>query len=112
MEESKRIDTIDPNHVDSISSKFEIINKKITLFSNEWKLCPKIVENFKIYYSNVEKIVANELSQIERENLSYVNGYEELSHTRIYKAFENLKITSKRLASIKKAKSLTKELKH
>ena len=104
--------TMHNDHVDIIVSQFNDISQKTNEFAIEWKMYPRVVENYKVYHQNLEKIVTKELGRVEHEynKLGEFNKLEEISQTRCYKAFENLKKVSKRLDSYKKSKELPKHL--
>ena len=109
---SKLDQTLD---IDAVLEKFDQVFIRMDEFCKQWnQTYPKVIENDKLYYQNVQKIVAIEYNHIESE---FRNGTCDKSkcvdytQTTVFKALKNLRKISTRLSSIKKSKHLAKELK-
>ena len=100
-----------PEELIDAEKKFDEICNKENEFTKEWKMYPKIVENYKVYYLNVEKIIETEYNHfnnmMQNENLEYFFN----NTTRLVKACKNLKKVSERIANTKNAANIARELK-
>ena len=98
---------------DIILERLDKISETMGIFCHQWLSHPKIIENNKLYYENVLKKVSIQFNQIENDfkKDSCTSKRGDYSKTTVYRALENLKKVSTRLANVKKSKLIAKELK-